>query len=157
MRLSTILIILALSLSVAACGRSPAPKGDPGAQGPAGPQGAQGIQVVAGAQGQPGAQGPQGPQGASGKKGDAGKSSVRAVQADGAVACEATETLVSAFCSSGGLADGAKCTTSPTVGLFEEAPRQQTSATAPLMTRALSLGPWSMIMDGTAHTSLGGV
>src|ERR1700684_4111830 len=72
MRLSTILIILGLSLSVAACGRSPAPKGDPGAQGPAGPQGAQGIQGVAGAQGQPGAQGPQGPRGAPGEKGDQG-------------------------------------------------------------------------------------
>ena len=66
------LLAIGLSLSLAACGRDPGPKGDPGPQGPAGPQGAQGIQGVAGAQGQTGAQGPQGPQGAPGDKGEKG-------------------------------------------------------------------------------------
>jgi hypothetical protein len=116
-------IIVVLSLSLAACGRSPGPKGDPGVQGPAGPQGAQGIQGVPGTQGQTGAQGPQGPQGAPGEKGekgdkgDSGLAGLRSVQADGAVSCESGETLVSAFCPSGGSPDGAKCASGPTVGL----------------------------------------
>jgi hypothetical protein len=42
---------------------------------------------------------------------------LRAVQADGAVSCEANETLVSVVCPSGGAPDGTKCGTSPTVGL----------------------------------------
>jgi collagen triple helix repeat protein len=129
------ILVVGFALSLAACGRDPGPKGEPGAQGPAGPQGAQGIQGVAGAQGQPGAQGPQGPQGApgdkgaagekgekgaagdKGDKGDAAAANLRSVQADGAVSCEANETLVSVFCPSGGAADGAKCGTPPTVGL----------------------------------------
>jgi hypothetical protein len=77
-------------------------------------------------------QGPQGPQGAPGEKGakgdkgdkgDAAAADVpRAVQADGSVACEANETLVSVFCPSGGAPDGAKCGTSPTVGLCLKKP-----------------------------------
>jgi hypothetical protein len=116
-------VVVVLGLSLAACGRSPGPKGDPGVQGPAGPQGAQGIQGVPGTQGQTGAQGPQGPQGAPGEKGekgdkgDSGLSGLRSVQADGALSCESGETLVSAFCPSGGAPDGAKCATGPTVGL----------------------------------------
>jgi hypothetical protein len=117
------ILVVGFALSLGACSRDPGPKGEPGAQGPAGPQGAQGIQGVAGAQGQAGAQGPQGPQGAPGEKGDKGDKgdaaavTVRAVQADGAASCEANETLVSVFCPSGGAPDGAKCGTSPTVGL----------------------------------------
>jgi len=122
------LLAVGLSVSLAACGRDPGPKGDPGAQGPAGSQGAQGIQGVAGVQGPAGAQGPQGPQGTPGEKGDKGEKgeaaavSVRAVQADGSVSCEASETLVSVFCPSGGAPDGAKCGTSPTVGLCLKKP-----------------------------------
>jgi len=122
MRIFPILIV-GIALSLGACGRDPGPKGEPGAQGPAGPQGAQGIQGVPGAQGQAGAQGPQGAQGAPGEKGDKGDKgdatpvTLRSVQADGAVSCEANETLVSVFCPSGGAADGAKCGTSPTIGL----------------------------------------
>jgi hypothetical protein len=119
MRIFPILII-GIALSLGACGRDPGPKGEPGAQGPAGPQGAQGVQGVPGAQGQAGAQGPQGPQGAPGEKGDKGDAApvtVRSVQSDGAASCEANETLVSVFCPSGGAPDGAKCGTSPTIGL----------------------------------------
>ena len=114
MKILTILA-LGLSLSLAACGKEPGPKGDPGPQGPAGPQGAQGIQGVAGTQGPAGAQGPQGPQGSpgdkgeKGDKGDSAATNVRAVQADGSVGCEPSETLVSVFCPSGGAPDGAKC------------------------------------------------
>lgn len=118
MKIAAILLV-GMSLSLAACGRDPGPKGEPGAQGPAGPQGAQGIQGVAGTQGPAGAQGPQGPQGAPGEKGEKGEkgdkgepgtSNVRAVQsAEGAVGCDASETLVSVFCPSGGAPDGAKC------------------------------------------------
>ena len=95
------LLAVGLSLCLAACGRDPGPKGDPGAQGPAGPQGIQGI---AGVQGPAGAQGPQGLQGTPGEKGDKGEKgeaasvNVRAVQADGSVSCEASETLVSVRC-----------------------------------------------------------
>ena len=76
----------------------------------------------------PGAQGPQGPQGTprreghKGEKGEAAAVNVRAVQADGSVSCEASETLVSVFCPSGGAPDGAKCGTSPTVGLCLKKP-----------------------------------
>lgn len=116
------IVLVGASLTLAACGKEPGPKGDPGPQGPAGPQGAQGIQGVPGAQGQAGAQGPQGPQGAPGEKGEKGEkgdpgASVRSVQADGQVSCDANETLVSVFCPSGGSADGPKCGSSPTVGL----------------------------------------
>jgi len=124
------IVVIGLALTLGACGRDPGPagpKGDTGAQGPAGPQGAQGIQGVAGAQGQPGPQGPQGPQGApgdkgpAGEKGDAGEAApagLRSVQIEnGTVSCEANETLVSVFCPAGGAPDGAKCGTSPTVGL----------------------------------------
>jgi len=129
MKKIAVAVVVGLALTLAACGRDPGPagpKGDPGAQGPAGPQGAQGVQGVAGAQGQPGPQGPQGPQGAPGAKGDAGpagaSSAIRSVQADGAVSCEAGETLVSVFCPAGGAADGAKCGTSPTIGLCLKKP-----------------------------------
>jgi len=119
------ILLVGIALALGACGRDPGPKGEPGAQGPAGPQGAQGIQGVAGVQGQTGAQGPQGAQGAPGEKGAAGEkgekgdsgAALRPVQADGALSCEANETLVSVFCPAGGAADGAKCTTPPTVGL----------------------------------------
>lgn len=118
-------LAVSLALALAGCGRDPGPKGDPGPQGPAGPQGAQGAQGVPGAQGQAGAQGPQGPQGAPGEKGlkgDTGTANVRAVQSDGAVSCESSETLVSVFCPGGGASDGAKCTTPPTVGLCLKKP-----------------------------------
>lgn len=113
-------IAMITALALAACSREPGPKGDPGPQGPAGPQGAQGVQGVPGSQGAAGAQGPQGPQGPKGDKGDKGDPgtvTIRAVQADGAVNCDSSETLVSVVCPSGGAADGAKCGTSPTVAL----------------------------------------
>ena len=117
------MLVVGIAISLAGCGRDPGPKGDPGPQGPAGPQGAQGLQGVPGAQGQAGAQGPQGAQGAPGDKGEkgdkgaAGSVNIRAVQADGSVSCEGSETLVSVFCPSGGAPDGAKCGTAPTIGL----------------------------------------
>src|ERR1700676_1486205 len=122
------ILVIGLSLSLAACGRDPGPKGDPGPQGPAGPQGAQAIQGVPGTQGPAGAQGPQGAQGApgdKGEKGDRGDSAAtndRAAPADGWVSCESSETLVSVFCPSGGAPDGAKCATPPTVGLCLKKP-----------------------------------
>jgi hypothetical protein len=132
MKKIAVAVIVGLALTLAACGRDPGPagpKGEPGAQGPAGPQGAQGVQGIPGAQGQSGPQGPQGPQGAPGAKGDKGdagpagaSSAVRSVQADGAVSCDADETLVSVFCPSGGAADGAKCGTTPTIGLCLKKP-----------------------------------
>ena len=42
MRLAAI-VLVGVSLSLAACGKDPGPKGDPGAQGPAGPQGVAGT------------------------------------------------------------------------------------------------------------------
>jgi len=127
MRIFPILVV-GIAISLAGCGRDPGPKGDPGPQGPAGPQGAQGVQGVPGAQGQAGAQGPQGAQGAPGDKGEkgdkgaAGSVNIRAIQADGPVSCEGSETLVSVFCPSGGAPDGAKCGTAPTIGLCLQKP-----------------------------------
>jgi hypothetical protein len=114
-----VVALVGIALTLAACGKEPGPagpKGDAGTQGPAGPQGVQGVQGVPGPQGQ---QGPQGTQGAPGPKGDKGDAAqiVRSVKADGTVSCEASETLVSVFCPGGGAPDGAKCGTSPTVGL----------------------------------------
>ena len=120
MRFFPAVIIFAVALTLAGCGRDPGPKGETGPQGPAGPQGAQGVQGVPGVQGQAGAQGPQGPQGLPGEKGakgDATSLNARAVQGDSAVSCDANETLVSVVCPSGGAPDGAKCTTPPTVGM----------------------------------------
>src|ERR1035437_7683878 len=119
------IFVVGVALSLAACGRDPGPKGEPGPQGPAGPQGAQGVQGV------PGAQGLQGPQGAPGEKGEKGEKGDKsdaatvklgAVQSDGSVTCEASETLVSVFCPSGGAPAGAKCGTAPTVGLCLQKP-----------------------------------
>ena len=141
MRLVAILLVGA-SLSLAACGKDPGPKGDPGPQGPAGPQGAQGIQGVAGTQGQTGVQGPQGPQGAPGDKGERGEkgekgdkgdpgpkgekgdpgTSGRLVQVDGQATCETNEILASVFCPGGGTSDGAKCSTPPTIALCFKKP-----------------------------------
>ena len=117
------ILAIGMALALAGCGKEPGPKGDPGPQGTAGPQGAQGVQGVPGPQGQAGAQGPQGPQGPKGDKGDPGQGSVvRSVQADGAVSCDANETLVSVFCPTGGAPDGTKCGTAPTVGLCLKKP-----------------------------------
>jgi hypothetical protein len=128
------MLVVGIAISLAGCGRDPGPKGEPGSQGPAGAQGAQGVQGVPGAQGQAGAQGPQGAQGAPGDKGEkgdrgdkgdkgaAGSVNIRAVQADGPVSCEGSETLVSVFCPGGGAPDGAKCGTAPTIGLCLQKP-----------------------------------
>jgi hypothetical protein len=127
MRWATI-IAVGISVFLAGCGRDPGPKGDTGPQGPAGPQGAQGTQGIpgpqgpAGAQGAQGAQGPQGPQGEKGAKGEAAAPNFRIMQTDGAVSCDANETLVSVFCPGGGAADGAKCGTSLSVGLCLKKP-----------------------------------
>jgi hypothetical protein len=112
-------VAVGIALTLAACGKEP---------GPAGPAGPQGVQGVPGPQGQAGPQGPQGAAGAKGDKGDtgpagpAGSTAIRSVQADGAVSCEAEETLVSVFCPSGGAPDGAKCGTTPTIGLCLKKP-----------------------------------
>ena len=114
-------------------------QGVPGAQGQAGPQGPQGRPGAAGPKGDkgdkgeagaPGQQGAEGPQGAPGAKGDKGEkgdaapagASFRSVQADGAVSCDSSETLVSVFCPSGGAPDGAKCSTTPSIGLCLKKP-----------------------------------
>jgi hypothetical protein len=122
------MLVVGIAISLAGCSKDPGPKGDPGPQGPAGPQGAQGVQGIPGAQGQAGTQGPQGAQGAPGDRGEkgdkgaAGTVNIRAVQADGPVSCEGSETLVSVFCPGGGAPDGAKCGTAPTIGLCLQKP-----------------------------------
>jgi Collagen triple helix repeat (20 copies) len=122
-------LVLGLSISLAACSRDPGPKGDTGPQGEQGAQGAPGPQGVAGAKGDKGDRGDKGDKGDRGdkgekgdkgdrgEKGDAGTVNIRVVQSDASVSCDTDETLVSAFCPSGGAADGAKCATPPTIGL----------------------------------------
>jgi len=88
-----------------------------GPQGQQGLQGAKGDKGDSGSQGQQGSQGIPGDKGEKGDKGDVGTANLRLVQADGAVSCDANETLVSVFCPSGGASDGAKCGTTPTIGL----------------------------------------
>jgi collagen triple helix repeat protein len=125
-------LVLGLSISLAACSRDPGPKGDtgpqgqPGAQGVPGPQGPQGIAGTKGDKGDKGDRGDKGDKGDKGdrgekgdkgEKGDTGNVNIRVVQSDASVSCDNDETLVSAFCPSGGAADGAKCATPPTIGL----------------------------------------
>ena len=146
MKKIVVAVVFGTALALAGCGKDPGPagpKGEAGAAGPAGPQGPQGVQGIAGIQGQAGAQGPQGaqgepgvpgpkgdvgalgPAGPTGPKGDAGpagpagpgNSGMRLVRTDGAVECRANETLVSAFCPTGGVYDGAKCASPPAIGL----------------------------------------
>ena len=52
-----------------------------------------------------------------GEKGEPGVTALRSVQSNEAVSCEANETLVSVLCPSGGVVEGAKCASAPTVGL----------------------------------------
>jgi hypothetical protein len=62
--------------------------------------------------------------GAKGEKGDKGDSAsnIRIVQSYDALNCEANETLVSVFCPGGGAADGAKCPSTPAIGLCMRKP-----------------------------------
>jgi len=103
MRFLALVASFVATLTLAGCFEGP--KGDPG------PPGAQGEK------GEKGDKGDKGDNGDKGEKGDAGSANVRAVQGDGPVSCEGTETLVSIFCPSGGAPDGAKCGTAPTIGL----------------------------------------
>ena len=118
-------VVLGAALALAACGKDPGPKGDAGAQGPA-----PGRKAPKASRVHPGRKGSKVPKDLrdlkvlkvpvpAGPKGDAGQSgaTVRAVQADGTVACDANETLVSVFCPAGGAPDGAKCGTPPVMGL----------------------------------------
>ena len=70
-----------------------------------------------GGKGEQGEKGEKGDEGDRGDKGEAAAANLRSVQADSAASCEPDETLVSVFCPSGGAPDGAKCGTSPTIGL----------------------------------------
>jgi len=93
MRCLIITAAIALSLSVASCGKpEQGPKGDQGPTGPAGPKGDPGEP------GAPGVQGPAGPQGPMGPA-----SRIRVLREDCSnLACTATcgetEVLVSAYC-----------------------------------------------------------
>jgi len=129
---------LAASLLLSACfegKQGPAgPQGAPGAQGAAGPQGAPGSegaigpQGSAGPQGTAGLQGPTGPTGSTGAKGDKGDKGdaaaivVRAVVGNPTASCDATETMISAYCTGSApnyslttSAGGAKCGDDPTL------------------------------------------
>ena len=59
-----------------------------------------------------------------GEKGERGEpgTPVRIIQVDGQATCEPNEILASVFCPSGGAPDGAKCTSSPTVGICFKKP-----------------------------------
>ena len=128
MRLPTLLVLCAATVSLAGCFEGP--KGDkgeqgiaglPGPQGPAGPQGAvgpagpAGQQGAVGAPGPVGAAGPAGPQGATGPQGPAGPqgakgepgkdgpsgapgTAFRVVRGEGSAQCAGDEEIVSAMC-----------------------------------------------------------
>jgi hypothetical protein len=133
MRLIPVLV-LGISFALAACSRDPGPKGEQGAQGPAGAQGAAGApgpQGMAGAKGDKGDRGDKGEKGDKGEAGDRGEkgdrgesggSNIRVVQSNDALSCDANETLISVFCPAGGAADGAKCPSTPAIGLCMRKP-----------------------------------
>ena len=130
MRALLMAVAMGTAVMLAGCGRDPGPKGETGPQGPAGPQGAQGLQGVPGPQGQQGAQGQQGPRGLKDRRVRPAQRAIRGrlepssgrSRAMDQVSCEASEILVSVFCPSGGAPDGAKCGTSPTIGLCLKKP-----------------------------------
>lgn len=89
----TVALLLAVSGSLAGCGKGP--QGD---QGPAGPQGPKGDAGPAGPAGPPGPPGPAGPQGQAGPP----SPSIRVVKSDCVlgctVQCQDDEVLVAAYC-----------------------------------------------------------
>ena len=89
----TVALLLAVSGSLAGCGKGP--QGD---QGPAGPQGPKGDVGPAGPAGPPGPAGPAGPQGQAGPP----SPSIRVVKSDCVsgctVQCQDNEVLVTAYC-----------------------------------------------------------
>ncbi len=89
----TVALLLAVSGSLAGCGKGP--QGDPG---PAGPQGPKGDTGPAGPAGPPGPAGPAGPQGQAGPP----SPSIRVVKSDClsgcTVQCQDDEVLVTAYC-----------------------------------------------------------
>ncbi len=93
MRVPILLAMMAISLSLAACGKpQPGPKGD---QGPAGAPGPQGERGEVGPPGPPGPAGPPGPMGRSAQ--------IRVLRqnctaATCAVTCNDNEVLVTAYC-----------------------------------------------------------
>jgi hypothetical protein len=105
------------------------PQGAGGPAGPAGPAGARGEAGAAGPQGEAGPRGPQGltgpagpagPAGAKGDKGDPGSVAVRVVVGSPTAACDASETMISAYCTGTAPqyslttdASGAKCGDDP--------------------------------------------
>jgi hypothetical protein len=111
MRVITLAVLLAASVTLAGCFEGPAgppgPKGDAGAAGPAGP---------AGPAGQAGPAGPAGPSGAAGTAG----TTLRVIKGQPSAACGAGETMIAAYCSEGDKAPamssgGAACTAPTTV------------------------------------------
>jgi hypothetical protein len=75
-----------------------------------------------GDKGDKGEQGDRGEKGDKGDKGDSGGTNIRVVQSYDALNCDANETLVSVFCPAGGTADGAKCPSTPAIGLCMRKP-----------------------------------
>jgi hypothetical protein len=84
--------------------------------------GAKGDKGDRGDKGDKGEQGDRGEKGDKGDKGDSGGANIRVVQSYDALSCDANETLVSVFCPAGGTADGAKCPSTPAIGLCMRKP-----------------------------------
>jgi hypothetical protein len=97
-------VLLAISLTLAACEGQVGPQGPQGPVGPAGPQGPQGPQGIAGVAGPKGDTGQQGP---VGPQGPGGVSGLRVVAGED-ITCNQDEVLVSIVCASGS-PDGARC------------------------------------------------
>jgi hypothetical protein len=90
MRITTALIVGALSLTLAGCFEGP--KGDTGPAGSAGKDG------VAGPAGPAGKDGTPGKDGAAGKDGATGSVNLRVVKGNGALACGAGEQMIALTC-----------------------------------------------------------
>jgi hypothetical protein len=95
MRIGHLVLVVALTASLTACGQGP--KGDPGPQGPPGPKGDPGARGPAGPAGPAGPPGPQGLQGPP-------SPTVRVVRSpcltsgNCAIGCRENEVLVMAYC-----------------------------------------------------------
>jgi hypothetical protein len=120
MRIISLAVLLAASVTLAGCFDGPA--------GPAGPAGAKGDKGDAGAVGPAGPSGPAGPAGAAGPAGPAGPAgaagaagtTLRVIKGEASATCGAGETLIAAYCSEGANAPAmsngsASCTAPATV------------------------------------------
>ena len=106
------LFAVGIGLTLAACGREPGPRATPGHKDRRARRerrASKAFQVLRVLQVLRGLRGRKDRKATRAIRASSGSVNVRAVEADGTVDCDSSETLVSVFCPSGGALHGAKC------------------------------------------------